>query len=241
MKTQRLTAVCQFSPRVGDRMMHQNKGPIHHSFSAPWRRETFPNYFNHAPQGNKEPGGSPGCRHHHWWMFAECQWTKCEPEPNEIWWAILGLRAKTIPWRLKTNRKTLRFSRFCVAQNITRLEQRYRQGNKNLLQVSFVIDSEHVRSQYLIEFIPLEPAKVTGDCCHFVIPDQVLNSALRHTCKASDAYTKQTYKDGTMTKPDPSKTTQCFENSFLVAGALSAVVSKVTRLLWFPKWALSGY
>lgn len=39
-------------------MMHQNKGAIHHSFPAPCRRETFPNDFNHALQGNKEQGAT---------------------------------------------------------------------------------------------------------------------------------------------------------------------------------------
>lgn len=48
--------------------MHQNKGAIHHPFPGPCRRETLANYFDHALQGNKERGGSPGCCH----IAAEC-------------------------------------------------------------------------------------------------------------------------------------------------------------------------
>lgn len=84
---QRWAAVCFFPCR---KQYDASEQGTHSSFfPSPPRTETVPIYFNQALPGNKEPGGSPGRCHHHWWTFAEYQWTKCESEQNKLWWAML--------------------------------------------------------------------------------------------------------------------------------------------------------
>lgn len=90
MKTQRLTAVHRFFSLVGNRMMPQNKAPIHRS-SQPLKKRDSSKWFQPWSARKQSAWGAPGCRHHPWWMFAGYQGTKREVAQNEI-----GLRAKII-------------------------------------------------------------------------------------------------------------------------------------------------